>query len=423
MRNDLTRGTEPTPDGLRAAVAQAVRGSHGYFVATQALEGYWCGEVESNAAIEAEYLLFTHFVDIGDSDTWRKLANHILNVQREDGTWGQCYGAPGDLSAIVERYFALKLAGYSVNDSRLVKAWEFILQRGGVPQTRVFTKIWLALFGQWSWEDVAAVSPEISLLPSWFPMNLYDFSSWARVAILPLSIGLSYRPVCPIPKAAAILALTPSTQRNPTGTVPRCRMSGMAVAFHLADRACVSSAWATCLAMVALEDSGMPLDNPVLRRAAQWLIDAQITEGGDWQVKVKDTVPGGWAVEFANANYPDIDDTAEVLIALNRVRTEDSRKKNEAVRRGVDWMLAMQCSNGGWAAFDKDNTRRAVAEIPFVYFGEMLDPPCADVTAHVVEALAHLGYARDVEPIKRALRYLMEEQEPDGSWFGRPNLA
>ena len=489
------------PDGLRAAVAQAVRTSHDYFVATQAPEGYWCGELESNATMEAEYLLFTHFVGIGDSDTWRKLANHILNVQREDGTWGQYYGAPGDLSTTVECYFALKLAGYSVNDSCLVKAREFILQKGGVPQTRVFTKIWLALFGQWSWEDVPTVPPEISLLPSWFPMNLYDFSSWARGTILPLSIVLSYRPVCPIPEEAAIPELTPSAQRNHTGTVARRRTSGMAGAFHLADRAlrwynslpwhpmrglairraagwivdhqeedgswggiqppwvyslialkllgygtdhtvmrkgvegfkgfmieendslrvqaCVSPAWDTCLAMVALEDSGMPLDSPVLRRAAQWLIDAQITAGGDWQVKVKDTAPGGWAFEFANDNYPDIDDTAEVLIALNRVSAEDSRKRNEAVRRGVDWMLAMQSSNGGWAAFDKDNIRRAVAEIPFAEIGEMLDPPSADVTAHVVEALAHLGYAKDAKPIRRALRYLMDEQEPDGSWFGR----
>ena len=501
MRSRPTLASDPTPDELRSAVAEAVRRSQDYFIATQAPEGYWCGELESNATMEAEYLLFTHFMGASDGDTWRKLANHILKVQREDGTWGQYYGAPGDLSTTVECYFALKLAGYSVNDSRLVKAREFILARGGVPKTRVFTKIWLALFGQWSWKDIPTVPPEISLLPSWFPMNLYDFSCWARGTILPLSIVFAYQPLCHIPESATIPELTPSGESNLGRSTGRRRTSGLGGALHLADwmlrrysslpwnpmrelairratewivdrqeedgswggiqppwvyslialkllgygndhpvvskgidgfkgfmieeddslrvQACVSPAWDTCLAMVALEDSGMPPDSPVLRRAAEWLIDEQITRGGDWQVKVKDAAPGGWAFEFANDTYPDIDDTAEVLISLNRVKTEDSRKRNESIHLGAEWMLAMQSSNGGWAAFDKDNTRRAVAELPFADFGEMLDPPSADVTAHVLEALAHLGYSRDNSSIRRALRFIMDEQEPDGSWFGR----
>ena len=501
LRPEPRRAAKSVPDDLRNAVAEAVRRSQEYFIATQAPEGYWWGEFESNATMEAEYLLFTHFLGIGDSDTWRKLANHILQVQREDGTWGQYYGGPGDLSTTVECYFALKFAGFSANDRRLVKAREFILEKGGVPQTRVFTKIWLALFGQWSWRDVPAVPPEISLLPSWCPMNLYDFSSWARGTILPLSIVLSYKPVYHIPEGAAIPELTPNGKGSRSGSVTQRRTFGMAGAFRLADRilrwynslpwhpyrrqairratrwivdhqeedgswggiqppwvyslialkllgygvdhpimrkgvegfrgfmieeedslrvqACVSPAWDSCLAMIALEDSGMAPDSPVLRRAAEWLIDAQITKGGDWQVKVKGTAPGGWAFEFANDTYPDIDDTAEVLIALDRVRTEDSRKRNEVIRRGTEWMLGMQSSNGGWAAFDKDNARRAVAELPFADFGEMLDPPSADVTAHVVEALVRLGYSRDAEPVRRAVQYLLDEQEPDGSWFGR----
>ena len=184
-------------------------------------------------------------------------------------------------------------------------------------------------------------------------------------------------------------------------------------------QACVSPAWDTCLSMIALLDSGLPADSPVLRRAADWLIDAQVTTGGDWQVKARDTIPGGWAFEFANSTYPDIDDTAEVLIALKRTEASDVLKRTEAIRRGTDWMLGVQSSNGGWAAFDKDNTRRAVAEIPFADFGEMLDPPSADVTAHVVEALGRLGYPKTAEPVNRAVEYLLGEQESDGSWFGR----
>ena len=486
---------------LRNAAARAVARSRDYFVRTQAPEGYWWGELESNSTMEAEYLLLTHFLGIGDGDTWRKLANHLFKSQREDGTWGQYYGAPGDLSTSVECYFALKLAGASPDDPRMVKAREFILSKGGVPQARVFTKIWLALFGQWNWKDVPMLPPEMVLLPSWVPMNLYDFSSWARGTMLPLSIVLARKPVCPVPGAAAIPELVPNGKDGRADTAGFGGLLGAAGIFRLADQvfrwynalpwhpmrrlavrravkwivehqendgswggiqppwvyslialkvlgygvdhpvmrkgvegfkgfaiedndtmrvqACVSPVWDTCLAMIALEDSGLPPDNPVLRRAGEWLMKAQVDAGGDWQVRAKNTTPGGWAFEFANRTYPDIDDTAEVLIALKRVRLEDSRRQEEAIRRGAEWMLGVQSRNGGWAAFDKDNTRRAVAEMPFADFGEMIDPPSADVTAHVVESLARLGYPADARPLRQAVQYLWSEQEPDGPWFGR----
>ena len=495
--------TRETPEssvspGLLNAVSKAVSRSQDYFAHTQSPEGYWWGELESNSTMEAEYLMLTHFLGIGDEDTWRKLANHLLETQREDGTWGQYYGSPGDLSTSVECYFALKLAGLSPDDPRMIKAREFILSKGGVPQARVFTKIWLALFGQWDWKRVPAIPPEMSLLPSWVPMNLYDFSSWARATMLPLSIVMTRRPSCRIPNSAAISELFPNEQENP----PRPgSMEGVAGIFHIADRifrwynsfpshpvrriairravkwivdhqdkdgswggiqppwvyslislkvlgydlnhpvmrkgiegfraftieengamrvqACVSPVWDTCLAMVALEDSGLPPDSPILSRAGEWLIRAQVADGGDWQVRVKNTTPGGWAFEFANSAYPDIDDTAEALIALKSVDTEDPERQRKAIRRGAEWLLGMQSKNGGWAAFDKDNTRRAVAAIPFADFGEMIDPPSADVTAHVVEALVRVGYPADMAPLRKAARYLWNEQEEDGPWFGR----
>ena len=163
-------------------------------------------------------------------------------------------------------------------------------------------------------------------------------------------------------------------------------------------QACVSPVWDTCLAMIALEDSGLPLDSPVLRRAGEWLMEVQVSEGGDWQVKAGNTAPGGWAFEFANRTYPDIDDTAEVLIALKGVELKDSRRQKEAIRRGAEWVLGVQSRNGGWAAFDKDNTRRAVAELPFADFGEMIDPPSADVTAHVLGACPRIRSWRRKTP-------------------------
>ena len=128
--------------------------------------------------------------------------------------------------------------------------------------------------------------------------------------------------------------------------------------------------------------------------------------------------PGGWAFEFANANYPDIDDTAEVVIALNTVNHPDPVRVREAIERGVRWLTGMRSSDGGWGAFDVDNCRTLIRDLPFCDFGEVIDPPSADVTAHVVEMLGALG--RTADPLtQRGVRWLLENQEPGGSWFGR----
>ena len=254
--------------GLLDAVSIAVSRSQEYFARTQAPEGYWWGELESNPTMEAEYLMLTHFLGIGDKDTWRKLANHLLQSQREDGTWGQYYGSPGDLSTSVECYFALKLAGVSTDDPGMIKAREFILSKGGIPQTRVFTKIWLALFGQWDWNDVPAIPPEMALLPSWFPMNLYDFSSWARATMLPLSIVMTHRPSCEIPDSAAIPELFRSEQPKPL----RLRdMVGAAGVFHLADWMFRRYNRLPC----------RPMRRVAIRRAVKWIVDHQ-EDDGSW---------------------------------------------------------------------------------------------------------------------------------------------
>jgi squalene-hopene/tetraprenyl-beta-curcumene cyclase len=144
----------------------------------------------------------------------------------------------------------------------------------------------------------------------------------------------------------------------------------------------------------------------------------QVLTGGDWQVKAKGIEPGGWSFEFENDIYPDTDDTAEVLIALSRAKLPDERRKQRAIEAGRRWLLGMQSANGGWGAFDKDNTRKLVNEIPFCDFGEVIDPPSEDVTAHVIEALAVVGDRRS-EAVRRGLRFLRREQREDGSWFGR----
>ncbi len=195
--------------------------------------------------------------------------------------------------------------------------------------------------------------------------------------------------------------------------------------------ACQSPVWDTALAMVALADAGLPGDDPAMVRAAEWLLGEEVTATGDWAVARRGLAPGGWAFEFANVNYPDVDDTAEVVLALGRVRSALSPTSNGSLRgaklrsridaaigRAARWAQGMQSSGGGWGAFDADNTRALVRELPFLDFGEVIDEPSADVTAHAVEMLAALNML-DTPAARRGVRWLISEQEPDGSWFGR----
>jgi squalene-hopene/tetraprenyl-beta-curcumene cyclase len=169
-----------------------------------------------------------------------------------------------------------------------------------------------------------------------------------------------------------------------------------------------------------MQDCGRELDEQ-MERALDWCLANEIRYRGDWAQKVKDAEPSGWAFERANLHYPDVDDTAVALIVLARLpkALREQAHVKDAIGRAVGWTLALQSSNGGWAAFDRDNDKLIVTKIPFCDFGETLDPASADVTAHVVEALAHLGFDRSHPALERAYRFLRFEQEPDGSWFGR----
>ncbi|MCC3776357.1 squalene--hopene cyclase, partial [Streptomyces sp. UNOB3_S3] len=182
--------------------------------------------------------------------------------------------------------------------------------------------------------------------------------------------------------------------------------------------ACQSPVWDTCLATTALADAGLGPDHPALVKAADWMLDEQILRPGDWTVKRPHLAPGGWAFEFDNDNYPDIDDTAEVVLALKRVRHPDPERLETAIRRAANWAVGMRSRNGAWGAFDADNTSPFPNRLPFCDFGEVIDPPSADVTAHVVEMLAVLGKQHDPRA-RRGVEWLLGEQEESGAWFGR----
>lgn len=490
--------TIPVAAGVQEAAARAMRLATDFLLARQDAEGWWKGDLETNVTMDAEDLLLRQFLGIRDEPTTRAAALFVRGEQREDGTWATFYGGPPDLSATVEAYVALRLAGDAPDAPHMARASAWVRDQGGIAAARVFTRIWLALFGWWKWEDLPELPPELLFFPKWFPLSIYNFGCWARQTIVPLTVVSAKRPVRPAPFPLDELHTDPANPNPPKPLAPvnswdglfqrldkvvrgyrsvavrRLRRAALnsaarwiierqendgcwggiqppavysVIALHLLgydlehpvmragleslDRytvwredgarmieACQSPVWDTCLATIALADAGLPADHPQLVKAADWMLGEQVVRPGDWSVRRPQLPPGGWAFEFHNDNYPDIDDTAEVVLALRRVRHHDPERMDRAIARGVRWNLGMQSRNGAWGAFDVDNTSPFPNRLPFCDFGEVIDPPSADVTAHVVEMLAIEGLSHDPRT-RRGIEWLLAEQEPDGSWFGR----
>ncbi|MDX3238349.1 squalene--hopene cyclase [Streptomyces sp. ME03-5709C] len=478
--------------------AEAARRAAGHLLELQHPDGWWKGDLETNVTMDAEDLLLRQFLGIRDERVTEAAARWIRSQQREDGAWPTFHGGPGDLSATVEAYVALRLAGDAPQEPWMAAASAFVRERGGIARSRVFTRIWLALFGWWRWEDLPELPPELIYLPKWVPLNIYSFASWARQTIVPLTIVGAHRPVRPAPFALDELHTDPALPNPPVPRAPLSSWDGFfqrvdralhayrkvrvrplrraamrsaarwiierqendgcfggiqppavysVIALHLLGydldhpvlraglealdafavwpdkdtrmiEACQSPVWDTCLATVALADAGVPADDPALVKAADWMLGEQITRSGDWAVQRPGLPSGGWAFEFHNDTYPDIDDTAEVVLALLRVDHPDPERMQAAVDRGARWNIGMQSKNGAWGAFDADNTSAFPNRLPFCDFGEVIDPPSADVTAHVVEMLAALGM-ENAPHTRRGIDWLLAEQERSGAWFGR----
>jgi squalene-hopene/tetraprenyl-beta-curcumene cyclase len=181
---------------------------------------------------------------------------------------------------------------------------------------------------------------------------------------------------------------------------------------------CFSVVWDTAIAAFALAEAGA-MPKGAMQRAVDWLLSKEIRRRGDWSVKRPNVEPSGWCFEFANEFYPDIDDTAMVLLALNRAYGSDAAKQQACEQRTVNWLLAMQGSDGGWAAFDVDNNWQFLSKVPFADHNAMLDPSCPDITGRTLEALCGWGMKPDHPAIQRGIRYLLDTQEADGSWYGR----
>ncbi|WP_018503677.1 squalene--hopene cyclase [Parafrankia discariae] len=495
-------------------LARALRLATDHLLALQDGTGWWKFDLETNTSMDAENLLLREYLGIRTAELTAPSAQFIRSRQSADGSWPQYFGGPGELSTTVESYIALRLAGDETRAPHMLNAAAWIRAQGGIPATRVFTRIWLALFGWWRWEDLPVLPPEIMFLPRRAPLNIYSFGSWARQTLVSLTVVSALRPVRPAP--FALDELHPVPPAAPAPATPGAGAFGMLESIHTrftakelfagvdrllhmyhrrpvrtvrnqalraAERwiiarqeadgcfggiqppavysiialrllgyeldhpvlkaalralddysvtlpdgsrmveASQSPVWDTALAVNALADAGATAaiapDHPALIRAADWLLGQEVRHRrGDWAVNHPDVPASGWAFEFENDTYPDTDDTAEVLLALRRVRHPARDELAAAENRAVAWLFGLQSSDGGWGAYDADNTSTIPYQIPFADFGALTDPPSADVTAHVVELLAEAGLAGD-DRTRRGVAWLLDHQEADGSWFGR----
>jgi squalene-hopene/tetraprenyl-beta-curcumene cyclase len=493
--------TRPPAKTFLEKVKKAKEQAVDALLALQHPEGYWWAELESNVTITAEYLMMHRFLGLPE-DKFPALVREILSQQLDNGGWSLWYGDGGNLSTSVEAYQALKMAGLPADDPRLTKARQFILERGGALATRVFTRINLALFDQVSWDGIPLLPVEFMLLPAWSGLSFYELSSWSRATMVPLSIVMAHRPVCPLPPSQGVaelfvhpdepfkhhrvawkkqgpalenffvladrllkiyaqlpwaqlrhLAIHKAEQwvldhQEETGdwggiqpsmlnsllalacqgykvshpVIQRGLAALEAFTLKLGDRlrlqSCISPVWDTGLAVRALAAAGLSPDHPAQVKATAWLLANQIFKPGDWCIKRPHLAPGGWAFEFDNNWYPDIDDSAVVLMALKEALVEPSDHQT-ALETGIAWCLGMQSKNGGFAAFDVDNTKDWLNSIPFSDLKALIDPPTEDVTGRVLEMMGIYGFPKSHPAAVRALAIIREWQQPDGSWWGR----
>lgn len=486
-------------EALRAGLARSISSAQDYLLQIQHPDGHWCGELEGDTILESEYVLTMHFVGRLHENRCRKAANYVREKMLPGGGWAIYEGGPPEVSASAKAYFVLKLLGDSADAAHMKKTREVIRELGGLDATNSFTRIYLAIFGQYPWERCPAVPPEIVLLPTWAPINLYEMSAWTRGIVVPLAVMWASKPYCAVPESASIgelllegsanmsarrgfwrtvfnttdftLKLLERKRWSPSrekalkaceqwmiehfeksdgigaifppiiNSIIALRCLGYENDHHLTGSQlrelekleieegetlrvapCFSPVWDTALAMNALAESGLSAEHPALQKAAEWILEKEVKQVGDWKVKNPEGQPGGWYFEYANEHYPDVDDTFQVLTALSKVRFRDSgreRQKREAMDRGLAWVLSMQNKDGGFASFDRDCDEQFLTQIPFADHNAMIDPSTSDITARGLETFSTLGFSLDTSVVQRALGFLFKEQERDGSWFGR----
>jgi squalene-hopene/tetraprenyl-beta-curcumene cyclase len=489
-------------DEFVAKIDHTVDRAQRALLALQKPEGYWHAPLEANAEMNAEFIIFNHFMDTVDVETEARLKKHLLDTQSADGSWALYQGGEGYLSTTIESYFALKLTGMRAGDEPLAAARRWILSKGGIVNCGTLARFYLASMGQITWDATAALPVELSLFPNWFPFNIYELGSWARGTLMALMMLQSARPEKKIDYQRGILelyiepphftkfkqprgkslislrnalnfadkalrfydrhkikslraralrhnenwllehqeangswggiepcyllsamALKANGYRNDHPVLKRAIEASYELIWHFDDHdlymPCVSVNWDTGLAGRALLDSGVPGDHPAMKQTSQWLIDHQIFKKGDWSVKRPDLEPGGWAFEFHNDCYPDVDDSAVILSVLADSNPNDAAARERAIRVGANWVMGMQSNDGGFAAFDADNDSTWLNHLPLADVEAVTDPSCPDLTGRVLDMMGAVGYRNDHPVAKRAIEWLKKNQSAAGGWWGR----
>lgn len=258
-----TAGSPPdTARGAQEAAARATR----HLLARQDAAGWWKGDLETNVTMDAEDLLLRQFLGIGDEATTQAAALFIRGEQAADGTWATFHGGPPELSATIEAYVALRLAGDAPDAPHMARASAWIRAHGGIAAARVFTRIWLALFGWWSWDHLPELPPELVFLPPWVPLNIYDFGCWARQTIVPLTVVSAKRPVRPAPFALDELH---TDARRPYPAVRPAPLASWEGVFRRMDKAL----------HVYRRFAPRRLRKAAMDTAARWIIERQENDG------------------------------------------------------------------------------------------------------------------------------------------------
>ncbi len=466
-------------------------------------DGHWCGELIVDSTLCSDYVVFMHWCGEVDAQLQRRCVRHILKRQLPDGGWNIYHGGPSEINASVKAYFALKLAGCSVDAPFMREARASIMRRGGIPQMNTFSKLYLALLGQFPWKYLPAIPVEMVLLPSWAPFHIYKMSSWSRAMLMPLAIINHFKPTRILPGEKQLHELYPIgteqsdlrlprsekfwTWRNfflriddvfkflrPLRIAPLRRRALEAAERWMIERIgegsdglatvypamlnclialrvlgytktnplyakaekdfsglfindpedfriqpCLSPVWDTAISIISLAESGVSPEHPALQKATDWLIGKEVRIRGDWAVNNPYPQASGWAFEYNNIYYPDTDDTAMVLMALRLVQPKDQQSLDELFRRALGWQLSFQCHDGGWGAFDKNVTTPWLEDMPFADHNAILDPTCSDLTARTLELLGYIGFDRNARRVRDAIKYLIDTQDEDGSWYGR----
>jgi len=496
-------GAAAPRDEFAAKVDHTIGEAQHALLQQQHPEGYWQAALEANAEMNAEYIIFNRFMEVEpDPELDSKLKKLLIDTQQGDGSWSLFPGGEGHISTTIEAYFALKLTGMRAGDEPMMQARRWILAHGGISSAGTLARFYLAAMNQVTWDATPSMPVEITLLPNWFPVNMYELSSWARGTLFALMVLQAKRPTRQIdwiegvlelyiepphftkfkmPRGKKLISLrnaligadkilrsydrhhlsglrTTALRRAESwllehqdangswgGIQPCYLLSPMALKglgyrndHPVIEKAlegareliwdqgdtvlyqpCVSPNWDTALAAKALIDSGLKGDHPALRDAAKWLVDHQISKTGDWSIKRPGLEPGGWAFQFHNDWFPDVDDSAVILMVLAEAAHDDAGARDRALKVGANWVMGMQSKDGGFAAFDVDNDSHWINQAPFADVEAATDPTCADLTGRVLEMMAAVGYRADHPVARRAITWLKRDQKADGSWWGR----